>query len=412
MKILITGAAGGIGSRLAARLEVGGHTVTRSSRSVPAASGWIRIDLADLPESGTLVATLRGFDVLINCAGVWPGTKDSTQQAVHRDGPIALFRAAITAGVNRIVNVSALGDTGADVFLASKHAADAWLLSNDPNALVVRPSAVFLPDGASSRLFRFLAFLPVRCVPASGPLRPVHVDDLCVLLAGLLVTPERSGLLGIVGPEELDLAGYVTALRLGGGYGRGIQWRLPLRWMRCLDPLLYRISGGLWARHGTALLAGGSTLRCDRAGLVGVTRPAEFLRGSVSFRDELARVVARLALASVCLTSAAMPLCWPEQIRPYEELSRIGLDGVAATVAFVAMLVLDVVCAFLALAGRRAWVWRFLAVVFAAYALVLGVLRPELWFDPFGGLIKNVPMVALAVVLSLTGASVRSEERS
>jgi len=81
-------------------------------------------------------------------------------------------------------------------YLQSKRKADAFLLQADLgsnfgsdhgsqpdtqcNYLILRPSVVVGIDGASSKLFRTLASLPIISIPGKGGqrLQPVHVDDV------------------------------------------------------------------------------------------------------------------------------------------------------------------------------------------------------------------------------------------
>src|SRR5436190_2145514 len=81
----------------------------------------------------------------------------------------ALFEACVTTDVRRVLQVSALGaDLDMTGYQRSKHAADRHLLSLPLDATVLRPSLVFGPEGASTKMFFTLASLPLIGLPAGG----------------------------------------------------------------------------------------------------------------------------------------------------------------------------------------------------------------------------------------------------
>ena len=137
---LVTGAAGGIGRALVARLEAAGATVVATDVAVPdlalwpdAADGSIACaaaDVADVEDVDRLVAgTVEGLgrlDVLVNNAGVFDAITSTARLAVEtwdRDlginlsGPFYAIRAALPhmlrQGHGRIINISSISSGGA-----------------------------------------------------------------------------------------------------------------------------------------------------------------------------------------------------------------------------------------------------------------------------------------------------------
>src|SRR5690606_7102146 len=145
VRVMVLG-AGLVGTALARGLRARGHHVTQAGRDTRAGAGTIALDFNALPDDATLVRALSDLDVLVNTVGIFRQTAQQRFAAVHVDTPLRLFAAARSAGVRRVLQVSALGaDPASPVpFLASKGRADAALLAHDHlERCVVRPSLVF-----------------------------------------------------------------------------------------------------------------------------------------------------------------------------------------------------------------------------------------------------------------------------
>ncbi len=110
MKILVTGATGKIGSRLAKRLASRGDQVRALVRDRVRASSMlgdpIELVEGDLLVPASLVAAVRGVDAVVHCAAFFRGATAEQAHAVNDLGTQHLARAAISAGVKRFVFTS------------------------------------------------------------------------------------------------------------------------------------------------------------------------------------------------------------------------------------------------------------------------------------------------------------------
>jgi len=113
MKILVTGATGKVGSRLAKRLAQRGHQIRCLVRDLQRArdlhaGGVERIELArgDLLEAGSLASAVRGVDAVVHCAAFFRGATPEEAHAVNDAGTRHLADAAVAAGVRRFVFTS------------------------------------------------------------------------------------------------------------------------------------------------------------------------------------------------------------------------------------------------------------------------------------------------------------------
>lgn len=192
LRVLLTGATGLIGSAIGDALAARGHEVVRVVRDAAAAARrWpgrpvVVRDMGAVRAPADWQPVVNGIDVVVNAVGILQQRGAQTFDALHRRGPIALFEAAAEAGVARVVQISALGaDAGAETaYHRSKRDADEALLAlaraGRLQAVVLQPSLVFSPQGASTTMFTTWASLPLIPLPAGGRqgVQPVHLEDL------------------------------------------------------------------------------------------------------------------------------------------------------------------------------------------------------------------------------------------
>ena len=226
MNILLTGASGFLGRNIATRLRAAGHQV----RPVCRRQG---VNFAHMLEPADWLPLLAGVDAVINCVGIIGETATQRFQALHTTAPQALFRACASAGVRRVVQVSALG-ADAQAFSAyhrSKLAADDCLRSLALDWFVLRPALIYGHGGTSAQLFMALARLPLLPVIGSGEqaVQPVHIRDVVDGVLACLVTEQTRQTLDIVGAETLTFKQWLHTLRAAQGLTPCPTLRIPLR---------------------------------------------------------------------------------------------------------------------------------------------------------------------------------------
>jgi nucleoside-diphosphate-sugar epimerase len=110
MKILVTGATGKVGSRLARRLAQRGDRVRALVRDPKRAAALSehRIELVegDLLDASSLAAAVRGVDAVVHCAAFFRGATPEQAHAVNDLGTQHLASAARAASVRRFVFTS------------------------------------------------------------------------------------------------------------------------------------------------------------------------------------------------------------------------------------------------------------------------------------------------------------------
>ncbi|WP_088579683.1 SDR family oxidoreductase [Burkholderia ubonensis] len=413
MNILVCGANGFIGRALCARLEAGGHRVVRGVHAGRRAAGpgEIAIDYARDVRPEHWRARLDGIDAVVNAVGMLTGRRGVTLDAVHRAAPCALFDACCGAGVRRIVQISALGvERGDTAYFASKLAADAYLQTLPIDFRIVRPALVYGATGASARYFRMLASLPVHVLPAGGRqlLRPVHVDDLAELVARLIERPaEGERIVDVVGADEVEYREMLAIYRRAMGFPPAMRVSVPGALFAAAATLSGRMPGAMLTRDTWAMLRAGNTgeLAASSAAL---GRPPRGLRAFIGAQAVALRHEALAAWRRPLLTgSLAIVWIWTAIasafIHPLRDslalLAHVHLTGISALAALYAACALDFVFGVATVVAPSRRLWAAQIVLIVAYSAIIAVAMPGLLAEPFGPVLKNVPILAVLLIL-------------
>lgn len=405
VRILIVGGSGFIGRHIAAALLTAGHSVETPARG--------ELDLIKMSETA-IYNRLSGFDVVVNCAGLVRGT---AMEAVHAHGTEKLLKAAKTAGLRRLVHISALGASasGETHFQRTKGAGEEVLRAHPtgtlPEICVLRPSIIVGRGGASTAMFAALAALPIRPVIAAGAMQPIHICDMAELVARLVENSDPlPRFLDVTGAEPLDINAVVNI------FGRWL--RLSLRPNMFIPGALLTgiaVFGGFFAsgplnretlfmlRHGNTASPAAVTQILGRPPLPlaeALGRTPASTADRQSARLYFLQPLLRISLALMWIVTGLLSFGLYPLAKSYALMESIGLTGTPADIALFGAAALDTLLGLLLLLRWRPILIGFLQLMaMVAFTLLALGLPAEYWLHPFAPLVKNLPIAAATLVM-------------
>ena len=421
MRVLVIGSYGFIGSHIVTALHTAGHEVVCAARA-PACDNrfthlaYMRCDLSRDTHVEDWLPRLANIDAVVNAAGILRETRTQSFAAIHHAAPLALFKACVRSGVRKVVQISALGDPRDGEFIASKHSLDSDLQQLDLNWTILRPSVVYSPAGSygGTSLLRALAALPfLLFVPGNGrqAIQPVSAEDLAHAVTRIIQeTRANRKIIEAAGPVPVTFETFLDALRRWLGFAPVRVIHVPLGLIRPVAQL------GEWFGRGPL---GRTMYKMLTRGNVASPGALEFFVATVGFtprtieetlsaspshvqdrwhaRLYLLAPFLRLTLAFLFIFSGIAGFLHP-LAGSVLLLGDAGVPAVAApTVIYLASTVDLLLGAILFSRYTRLAAYGMLTML-VAYTLFLGLRMPDLWFEPFGSLIKNIPLIPAVLI--------------
>ena len=421
-RVLLLGASGFVGSALAAALIADGHEVHALGRDLPRGravmpgASWQQCDLRRMASAGDWAPFLVGVDVIVNASGaLQSGLRDDVELVQDR-AIRALVEAAARAGVAHFIQVSAAyAAQQVTSFMQSKARADAALAASGVPYTILLPGLMIGRNSfGGTELLRACAGLPIAVeISGTGPLQCIALADVVAAMRRALADPAARGRFDLVEAEPRSLGTIIALHRAWLGLPPPrLSLRLPVAMLRPAA-LLADALGWLGWR---------SPLRSNAlAALV------HGVRGDVAqSRALLGREPLTLAQTFAALGPAGKADRWHARIAPLYALALASLVLLWLAGGVVGLVWRDTAAALLAASGISPGLAMLLviggsladiaiglailyrptlkpaltagAMLAAGYALGASVLRPSLWLDPLGSVVKIVPLIALMLL--------------
>ncbi len=201
----VFGGSGFIGRYVVKRLTHKGFVVRVAVRDPEAALflkpmgavGQVVPLYASVANEATVQRAVDGAALVVNLVGILAESRAGQFQAVHAEGAGRVARLAAAAGVERLVQMSAIGADAASPSAYGKSKADGEqaVRTAFPAATILRPSVVFGPEDHFFNRFaamaRLLPFMPV--IAGNTRMQPVYVGDVADAVMAVLARADAAG---------------------------------------------------------------------------------------------------------------------------------------------------------------------------------------------------------------------------
>lgn len=423
MRILLLGAGGFIGSALARALIADGHSLRAvgrnldHGRSLLPDAEWLFCDLRRMRNARDWLPFVEGVDAVINASGaLQSGLRDDVRR-VQQQAILALIEASLGAQRPHVIQISAPeAERQASDFMQSKARADAALVSSGLAYTIIRPGLVIGRNCfGGTEMIRAAAGLPAGVeIGGTGPIQSVALVDVVDAVRSALADPGAvTGSFDLVEAQPRSL-GEIIALHRAwlsippprvtlrvlvkllrpvtlfadalGWFG----WRSPLR-SNALEALVCGVRGN--ADHAAALLGRTPTPLPETLARMGAAGKADRWHARIAPLFPLCLA----ALFVLWLAGGVFGLMRPDQAAAL--LTAGGVDLLAARLAVILGSVADLAIALGLLFRPTAKAALGAgAALAAAYAIGAAFVRPDLWLDPLGPMVKLLPLVAMMLL--------------
>ena len=150
---------------------------------------------ARFPES--VAKAMRGADAVVNLVAVLNESGKQNFHSLHVEGARAIAEAAAKHGVQRFVQVSAIGAAAKGArYARTKYAGERAVQAAVPSATILRPSIVFGPeDNFFNRFAQMATFAPALPLIGGGKTKfqPIFVGDVADAIVAALDKPGARG---------------------------------------------------------------------------------------------------------------------------------------------------------------------------------------------------------------------------
>jgi uncharacterized protein YbjT (DUF2867 family) len=233
-RILLTGATGYIGGRLAPRLLEKGYWVRCLVRDLSRLQGraWrekVDVVAGDMLKPDTLAPAMHAIDMAYYLVHSMGGGKDFHQRDLEAARNFG--KAALEAGVKRVIYLGGLAAPQSDLseHLRSRQQTGAMLRQYGPSITEFQAAVIVGSGSLSFEMIRYLTErVPIMVCPrwVYTKTQPISINDVLDYLVSALEVPESTGQIIQIGGEKVVTYG---DMMMGYARARGLtRWMVPV----------------------------------------------------------------------------------------------------------------------------------------------------------------------------------------
>ncbi|MBI1182302.1 MAG: NAD(P)H-binding protein [Alphaproteobacteria bacterium] len=160
--------------------------------------GQVQLSGCNVRYPETVARAVQGATAVVNLVGILQPSGHQDFESIHAEGAGEVARAAASAGVKRLVHVSAIGadPRSESAYARTKGEGEAAVREAFPSATILRPSIVFGPEDDFFNRFAAMArFSPALPLIGGGRTRfqPVYACDVADAIVAAATTDRAAG---------------------------------------------------------------------------------------------------------------------------------------------------------------------------------------------------------------------------
>lgn len=209
--VTIFGGSGFVGRYIARRMAQQGYRVRVAVRR-PNEAGFVRTYgvvgqvepiLCNIRDDASVAAAVAGADAVVNCVGILAESGKNHFDTVQTEGAARVARLAAEAGINRMVQISAIGadENSPSEYARTKAAGEAAVQEHMPSAVILRPSIIFGNEDEFFNRFAGMIGPVIPVVGGSTKFQPVYVDDVAAAAVKAINGDVPAGVYELGGPD-------------------------------------------------------------------------------------------------------------------------------------------------------------------------------------------------------------------
>ena len=105
--------------------------------------------------------------------------------------------------------------------------------------------------------------------------------------------------------------------------------------------------------------------------------------------------ISQITLGIVFIASGLIPLLLSDPVARLQLLNPLPFPTSWQELLFYSLVAMDVLCGIIALLRPSRFIWAILFIVVLGYTVIITAFAPEIWREPFGTLLKNLPILSL-----------------
>ena len=209
-RVVVFGGTGFLGRRLVDRLLARDISIAIASRhsSSDAEDVELRMVQVDIRDKSELAQALEGAYAAVNCVGLYHETRSESFHDIHVVGARNIADAARDSGVRRLIHISGIGvdPKSTSTYIRARTEGEYAVRSIFPDAVILRPSAMFSRDGAFfGALDTIVRYMPIIPMFGDGStrLQPVYVGDVAEAICRAIEDEKTAGTIFELGGAEI-----------------------------------------------------------------------------------------------------------------------------------------------------------------------------------------------------------------